>query len=485
MTVAFASLAAEILDPILGATENKKQLSLLYDWVVGINKDATAIDSSRGVAYRWEKSADSKVWTFYLRQGIKFHNGAELTADDVKFSLDRVMGTGSVSSMAAAFRTTIESIEVPDKYTIVFRLKVPTFTLPYDLSPMVGNEGAVVPKAYIEEKGAKYFATHPIGSGAYKFVEQVTGDHMTYEAVDWHWAIGAPKYKTIQFKIVPENSTREALLQRGEADIIAVSRLNAATMASKGFNIFETPGDAIATMAPHQQWETGPLNDKNVRLALALAIDRKQILDSLLGGRGRLTGNYIAGKWAIGYKPLEPYPYDVARAKQLLADAGYQNGFTVNLYAFVQIPESDDIAQTVAAYWSKIGVQAKINKVDSGTMRKMRADKTLPNPSIVGPINLGQRVITSSITRDLQHSKGGLTATADPKLDSIIDAMSATADEGKFADLVQQVSQYIYDNAIHIVLFEVNTTYATSSKIKDWKMGQEVYGINLAYLYTP
>src|SRR6185369_14795460 len=165
-----------------------------------------------GIATKWEHSPDYRRWTFQLRKGVKFHNGDDLTSEDVKFSLERAAGKRSTTGYAGSLRTLVDKIETPAPDRVVIVTKDPTLIIPAYLSRTLSSEGMIVPKKYIETVGDDAFARKPIGSGPYKFVEQVTGSHIKLAAVDNHWRTGTPKFKTMTFRLVPEETTRIALL---------------------------------------------------------------------------------------------------------------------------------------------------------------------------------------------------------------------------------------------------------------------------------
>ena len=172
----------------------------------------------------------------------------------MKFSLQRAMGKRSTTGYAGPLRTLIQDIETPAPDRVVIVTKEPTLIIPTYLSRSLSTEGMVLPKKYIEANGDDVFARKPVGSGPYKFVEQVTGSHIKLTAVDNHWRIGTPKYKNVTFKLVPEETTRIALLRRGEVDVADVSRERVKELESEGFPIHFRREEAILTM----WWVLGP-----------------------------------------------------------------------------------------------------------------------------------------------------------------------------------------------------------------------------------
>src|SRR6266478_2528571 len=236
LTVALSSFSTETLDPVLGGHIVKYYLSMMFDYLVGTTLDGQ-LSKDGGLAVRWENSADHKRWTFYLRKGVKFHNGDDVTSEDVKFSLQRAMGKRSTTGYAGPLRTLIQDIETPAPDRVVIVTKEPTLIIPTYLSRTLSTEGMVLPKKYIEANGDDAFARKPVGSGPYKFVEQVTGSHIKLAAVDNHWRVGVPRFKTITFKLVPEETTRIALLRRGEVEITDVGRERVKELERESFPI--------------------------------------------------------------------------------------------------------------------------------------------------------------------------------------------------------------------------------------------------------
>src|SRR2546426_1187061 len=223
LTVALSSFSTEVLDPVLGGHVVKYYMSLMFDYLVGVTPDGQ-LSKDAGLATRWEPSADHRRWTFYLRKGARFHTGDEVTSEDVKFSLQRAIGKRSTTGYAGPLRALIADIETPASDRLVIVTKEPTLIIPTYLSRSLSTEGMILPKKYIEANGDDVFAQKPVGSGPYRFVEQVTGSHIKLAAVDHHWRIGVPRYKTVTFKLVPEETTRIALLRRGEVDITDASQ---------------------------------------------------------------------------------------------------------------------------------------------------------------------------------------------------------------------------------------------------------------------
>ena len=380
-TLIFAveSLSAQTLDPILeGRPGNAIYQAAMYDSLVGFDLQKGGIGP--GVAQSWELAEDGLTWTFHLRPGQKFHNGDPLTAQDVKFSLQRQMAPNSTAAAAATMRRTIKSIDVVDDLTVNVNTTTPQIGLPPSLSRAVAPEGAVMPKAYIEKVGEEEFRRKPIGSGPWRFVRSVPGDRIEFEAVDYpHWR-GTPHFKNLHILLVPEESTRLAMVRTGEAAIASIGPDTMLSASRGGLEVLTVPA---TTQALYQFWgayrpefKDNPIANPRVRQALSLAIDRQAIIDQVMNGLAsmpypfatfRYTEYYSADRWEKWAK--DAYRYDPVLAKKMLAEAGYPNGFDLG-FANTALPGSQfmvDVGTAVVDMWTKIGVRVKLTNYEWGS----------------------------------------------------------------------------------------------------------------------
>jgi len=379
-TLVFAveTLGAQTLDPILeGRPGNAVYQAVMYDSLVGFNLEKGGVGP--GVAERWELAPDGLTWTFHIRPGQTFHNGDKLTAHDVKFSLERQMGPGSLASAAASMRRTIKSIEVVDDLTVKVNTTSPQLGMPAGLSRAVAPEGAIMPKAYIEKVGEEEFRKKPVGSGPWKFVRNVPGDRLEFTAVTTpHWR-GRPSFKDLTILLVPEESTRVAMVRTGEAAIASIGPETMLGATRAGLEVLAVPGTMQAIF---QFWGTykpevkdSPIAKPRVRQALSLAIDRKQVIEHVMNGKAQMPypfstfayTDYLSAdrwrKWAD-----EAYRYDPALARKILAEEGYPNGFELK-FANTALPGTQfmvDIGTAVVDIWTKIGVRVKLTNCEWG-----------------------------------------------------------------------------------------------------------------------
>src|SRR3989475_6099491 len=307
LTVALSSFSTEVLDPVLGGHVVKYYMSLMFDYLVGVTPDGQ-LSRDTGLATRWEPSTDHRRWTFYLRKGVKFHNGDEVTSEDVKFSLQRAIGKRSTTGYAGPLRALFADIETPAPDRVVIVTKDSTLIIPTYLSRSLSTEGMVLPRKYIEASGDDVFARKPVGSGPYRFVEQVTGSHIKLTAVDNHWRIGTPRYKNVTFKLVPEETTRIALLRRGEVDVADVSRERVKELERENFPIHFRREEAILHMWWALPRDGQPTKDKRVREALNLAVDRNEVAQSVFARQAEPADGPLGASWSYRDAGLTAQP---------------------------------------------------------------------------------------------------------------------------------------------------------------------------------
>jgi hypothetical protein len=325
LIIALDTLGAQVMDPIADTrAPHAHYHAPIWDSLVGFDFEKGGIGP--GVAERWTRADDGKSWTFYLRKGLKFHNGDPVTGHDVKFSLERIMTPESISSGAAALRRAVDKIDVLDDYTVRVTTKgvIPHFAA--SLSRAVFMEGSVMPKKYIEAVGTKGFREKPIGSGPWKFVRNVPGDRIEFEAVTTpHWR-GTPQFKKMTLLLVPEQSTRIAMVRTGEAGIASIGPEAIKEAQAGGMKVVSVPGTMQAVF---QFWglyrpevKGSPLTDVRVREALSLAVDRQQIIDHVMAKQASWPLPFTTYRYSIDLDiprweawAKKALRYDPARAK--------------------------------------------------------------------------------------------------------------------------------------------------------------------------
>ncbi len=468
--------------------------SSMYDVVIGSNAQG-AFSKDTGLANDWSVSPDGKVHTVNLRKGVMFHNGTEVTSEDVMFSALEVMEEDSQTAFINELTPLWDSYETPDASTFVINCHTPCLYAPWIFSGVRGTEGMTVPKAYYEAVGEEEFAKSPIGSGPYQFVDQVLGASVAVESINRpHFRGGIPKYAEITFLGVSEETTRIAMLKSGQTDVIDVSRERIAPLADDGFNIFYKERALLSGMYFFQQWEEGnPFGDIRVREALNKAINRDAILEHIFLGRGSTT-LYPMGSYAAesGYDPAQSsYPYDPDRARQLLAEAGYSDSnpleIKLAIYSFGGIAEFARMIEAVGADFEAVGVKVNFQPTEYGTLRSMRRAFNLGG-GWVGPWGTHNRAAPAeilSIVKVLKHSTATYTTYKNPEFDAIMDKAFASTDPDEVRTLISEMQQHLLANYDGIPLFEVDSAFAAVPEITYWNTGKDSYDNNVDSLFFP
>jgi peptide/nickel transport system substrate-binding protein len=487
LTVAIAALGTEQVDPTQGFLDDKPFMRLLYSYLFDTNLADTEESATAGVAESYEWSEDGTVLTAQLKQGILFHNGEELKAEDVQFSLDRLRGEGATSAYSQVARDTIESIEVLGDYEVQITLTQPSLTFVPMLSPIVGGtDGMIYPKAYFEEVGEEGFVAAPIGSGPYRLVDREVGSFMEFEAFEDYF-LGEPNVGRFRFDIVPEESTRRAMLESGQADIVEVSREEAPTYDDAGYNTFSDPGGDAIFLFPHAWPDVDPnhpLLDPNVRRALFIAINREEINEFVLAGSGKLTGSFLGEEIAIGGKAVDPYPYDADQASQLLRDAGWDEGeLEIVLHVALKpgLPEAEDIGQAIAADWEVVGVRTRIVALDFGTLVPRIQERTIEQPSVM--LNsVGLRAIYGPLMTIYFGCPTPIWVMCDEEVGEMIVGLGDAVDIADYGEMQQAIDVELHERAMIDNLAIVGRVFATNDKVGEWDLGLTAFDLNFRYL---
>jgi peptide/nickel transport system substrate-binding protein len=317
---------------------------------------------------------DTGIWTFHVPQGVKFHNGDPLTAEDVKFSIDRFGDPSSTNPWSRFIGTGYNKIEtkVIDDYTVQFIPDHPELQ-----QGIVFCQVMILPKNYFESMGVDGYNKDPIGTGPWKFVSLVPKTKLTLEANTDYWG-KVPAYKNLVEQMVPEQSTRIAMLKSGDVDMVfpqtGIDFDRIAELEQQGFRTVDLGLPSSYSMAMGQgDWlpGAGPISDIRVRQAMSYALNRQQISDTWFQGYAKPGAQFFMHQGGNGIPPcfgwsddLLPEPYDLAKAKDLLAQAGYPDNWadpTIHLYC---PPTYQDFMQVLIGYWQAAGIQMKLEVED-------------------------------------------------------------------------------------------------------------------------
>ena len=383
----------------------------------------TAVDPATGevkpqIAESWEQ-LDDTTYVFHIRKGIKFHNGSELTAADVKFSLDRAIASASVSYIVDF----IKEVNVKDDFTVQVVLRAP-------YAPALRNLAvpfaAIVCKDVVE-KDEEAFKLRPIGSGPYKFVEWKPGDTVKLDAFD-DYMDGKPATPHLVMKVVPETSQRLIALETGDLDISYDLGVNDVKRGrdNKDLVILEAP--SLSCWYISMNINKKPFDDPRVREAINYAIDRQLIVDTIMSGNGQAADAIIAPS-VFGYYPSGVYEYNPEKAKALLKDAGYEKGFKTNLW--VNDNQSRiEICQAVQAMLLDIGIDCSVEVMEFGSF----IQKTTAGEHAMGFFGWTTSTRDADYTYySLEHSSkqgasGNRSFVHDPEVDKLVESGRSISD---------------------------------------------------------
>ena len=399
------------------------------------------------LAESWTVSPDGLSNEFVLRRGVKFHNGDFLTAEDVKFSLERYRGAAS-----GLFKARIAGVDVLDPHRIRIRFKQqwPDFLTFY--GTMATGAGWIVPKKYVERVGDDGFKKAPVGAGPYKFVSFTPGVELVVEAHEQYWR-KTPAVKRLVFKAIPDESTRLAMLKRGEADIAYSIR------GALAEELRRTPGLTLKPNYPPgtfwlvfpEQWTDAksPFADRRVRLATSYAIDRPAINQAETLGFSRITGSMIPHTFQF-YWPAPAPVFDPQKARQLLGEAGYPNGLDAGDYSCDA--SYANLGEAVVNYLQAVGIRVQLRPLERAAFILQNSQKKLKNI-----IQTASGAFGNAATRlDAFVAAGGtFTYGTYPDIEGLIGEQASEPDPKRRAAILKSIQQLIHEKAMVAPIWEL------------------------------
>jgi peptide/nickel transport system substrate-binding protein len=415
------------------------------------------------LAETWSADEDGRCYEFVLRDGIRFHNGDPVTAEDVKFSFERYRGTSH-----ELMRTRVAVVEVRDQRRVRFRLAEPWPDFPTFYATTTGA-GWIVPKKHIETVGEEGFKKAPVGAGPYKFVSFKPGLELVLEAFDGYWR-KPPAVKRLIMRVIPEEVTRLVALKRGEVDIVYSIRGELAR------ELEQTPG---LTLKPAliqvnffvyfaDQWDPkSPWHDVRVRRAATLAIDGQGSSEALMLGHALVSGNPLVPTHYDFYWQPPPPVYDPEQARELLKEAGFPNGFdggechTDSSYA--------NIAETVVDNLLAVGIRTRLRPIERAAFIKGFAEKKLKNLVVAGPGAFG-----NAATRIEAHAiKDGLFAYGSyPDIDALYRRQAVELDRTRREAMLHRIQQMIHERAMFAPIWQLAFINGVGPRIGEAQFGQ-------------
>jgi peptide/nickel transport system substrate-binding protein len=397
---------------------------------------------SPSLAESWIVSQDQRVYEFKLREGLRFHNGDPFTAEDVKFSFHRSRGK--------QLQERVKEVTVVSPSRVRFTLHEPWPDFMAFYGTIVSGAGWVVPKKYVEQVGPDGFKRHPIGLGPYRFVSHTPGVELVMEAFEGHWR-KVPSVKRLVFKMVPDATTRAAMLKRGEVDIAYLLDVPQAQEIRRDPNLklAFSGGIGIFFLDFLDQWDPkSPWHDVRVRKAASLAIDRRALSEAETLGASKPAGNFVPRTFEFAL-PIEPDPYDPARAKRLLAEAGYPNGFDGG--EFHQLPPYFSLGEAIVQYFGAVGIRMTMRPMERAAYFAALTSKKLKGVCVCTSALYGN---ASSRLSEVIPSDGSLAYGGYPDIDALYKQQSRETDRKKREAMLHQIQRLVHERVRLAPIYE-------------------------------
>jgi peptide/nickel transport system substrate-binding protein len=421
------------------------------------------------LAESFSAAEDGRSYEFVLRQGVKFHNGDPVTAEDVKFSFERYRGASH-----SLMQDRVAAIEIPDPQHIRFNLKSPWPDFLTFYATATGA-GWIVPKRYVEKVGEEGFKKSPIGAGPYKFVSFTPGVELIFEAFDQYWR-KTPSVKRLFFKVIPEESTRLAALKHGEVDLVYSIRgeLAEELRSTPGLTLKPVNSPAPFWLYFADQWDpASPWHDERVRRAASLAIDRKTINDALTLGFSKLTNSLIPASFEFYWQPPPPV-FDQAKAKQLLAEAGYAGGFDAGDYYCDS--SYSNVGEAVLNNLQEVGIRSQLRPIERAAFLKGWGDKAYKNL-----IQCGSGAFGNAATRlEAFIVKGGTYVYGSyPEIDALAPQQAAELDHKRRAAILEKMQQLVHEKSVVAPIWQLAFINGVGPRV-----GESGFGLIGDFAYT-
>ena len=410
------------------------------------------------LAESWSVSKDGLTYEFVIRKNAKFHTGDPVTPEDVKFTFERYKGSG-----AKLLKEKVKEVQLvqPNKVRFVLKEQWPDFMAFYGTSAT--GAGWIVPKKYIDKVGEEGFKKAPMGAGPFKLASFTPGVQLTLDAFPDYWK-KAPNVARIVMKSIPDESTRAAAVKTGEVDI---AYLFGGPVAE---DLKKTPGLKIVAPILYgiywldflDQWDPkSPWHDRRVRLAASLAIDRKVINDIEMLGLGKPTGSFVPPEFEFALKVDAP-AQDVNRAKQLMTEAGYPNGFDAG--DLTPLPPYTSLAETVGNYLQAIGIKTRVRTMERATFLSNWREKKLKGLLIgaTGAAGNAAARLEPFVTKTGIYAYG-----VAPDLEDLYERQARELDRKQREALLSQLQKAVADRVLTAPIFQQAFLCAVGPRVEE------------------
>ncbi|WP_289890132.1 ABC transporter substrate-binding protein [Virgibacillus pantothenticus] len=448
------STEVDNLDPYQSAaTDTMSMMDNVYDGLLDTDEAGELVPA---IAESYDISEDGLVYTFKLKENVTFHDGSELTAEDVKYSYEKLAGLSGEEPISSQYEV-IEKIEAPSDFEVVITLKEKNSAF------LAANIRPILPADYDNH------SEKPIGTGPFKFAEYKVGQELRLvKNEDYYNDKKIPNMDEVLFKIMPDPESAILAMQSGEIDVIPGISSQGKEQLGDTIETVSAPQNMVQLMALNNQVE--PLNNINVRKAINLAIDKDMIIDMVAEGDGVKLGSNFSPSMQVYYQEglEDTYQTNIDEAKKLLAEAGYPDGFNLELTVPSDYQFHVDTAQVITEQLAQVGIQVEIKLMEFSTWLEKVYNDAQYESTIIGftgkldPYEILRRYVSDYNNNFVQYEN-----EAYDKL--IHDALSAT-DEAEMADIYKQAQTMLAEEAASVFIMDPYRTVAMKKGLQGWKM---------------
>ena len=461
------------LDPMNQQETPASNLAInIYDTLVERDQGLAIVP---GLAAELPRLVAPTTWEVRLRRGVSFHNGEEFNAESVKFSLERLVNPANKLRGASPFGP-IARVEIVDAYTVRVHTKKPW---PIFVRAMTFNQASMYPPRAYAGKDTTYVSRNPIGTGPYRFVRWAKDEEIVLEANERYWR-GAPRIKTVVFRPIPDDAVRVAALQNGEIDVAVNIPPHLATIIANHPKLYLSSAPSIRTIQlmfyTHQFDQShklvgpyqGPTADRRVRQAIVYAIDADEIIKGVLDGKGVRVPTLLT-RMHFGFDPrLQPAKQDVARAKKLLAEAGYPGGLDLTLNSPQgRYVRDKEVAEAVSGQLTKAGIRTTLR-----TFEFVNYLNSMVYVHKAGPVWLigwGTPTIDAETVYVPLFRSGNILANYhNEEFNRAVDEAQTIMDEKKRLEQYQRINRLWIDDAAAVPLYQQVDLYGVGKRVT-WK----------------
>ena len=434
-------------------------LYALHDALV---KPMPAGDTTPSLAESWTTSSDGLTYEFVLRKGAKFHNGDPVTAEDVKFTFERYRG-----GAATVLKERVRDVQVVDASRVRFHLKMPWPDFMSLYGTTASAAGWIVPKKYVERVGDEGFKKSPVGAGPYRFVSFKPGVELVVEAFDGYWR-KSPSVKRVVFRGLPDETTRAAALKRGDVDVIFQLGGPVAEEVRRAPNLRVVGPRTLGGfwLDFPDQWDTkSPWHDRRVRQAANLAVDRRALNQAETLGMSRPTGAIVPRSLEFALE-LEPPAYDPARARQLLAEAGFPNGWDAG--DFYPYPPYYSMGEALASYLQAVGIRNQIRTLERAAFLTAYRERKLRGVLVVinGTMGNAATRLAPYVTRTGAYVHGVV-----PEIDDLFQRQARELDRAKREAMLHQIQRMVQERALFAPVYELSPLVGVGPRVEQPAVG--------------